>query len=117
MEQKPPSVDDEAFRRKPMPQTDRSTSFPSRLIGRYALVPGASQGIGRAVAIRLAQEGATVAINYFGHPEGAEETLALARTASGDRGHGKLDHVIVKADVGNEPDIAAMFETILARWK
>ena len=100
-----------------MPQTDRSPPFPSRLVGQYALVTGAQQGIGRAVAIRLAQEGATVAINYIGSPGKAEDALAAVRAASGDRGHGKLDHVIVEADIGNEREIAAMFETVLARWK
>lgn len=100
-----------------MPQADRPTQFPSRLIGQYALVTGAPQGIGRAVAIRLAQEGATVAINYIGPAEKAEETLALARTASSDRGHGRLDHFIVHADIGIEKDIATMFETILTRWR
>src|SRR3569623_2994913 len=117
MEQNTGSIHDQVSRRKPLPQTDLSTSFPSRLVGRHALVTGASQGSGRAVAVRLAQEGATVAINYIDHPERAEETLALARTGSGDRGHGKLDHVIVKADVSNEQEGAAMFETVLARWK
>lgn len=100
-----------------MPQTERSTSFPSRLIGQYALVTGASQGIGRAVALRFAAEGATVAINYFESEDRAEETLALARAASRDRGHGEPDHCIVRANVGDSQEIAAMFETVLSRWK
>jgi glucose 1-dehydrogenase len=98
-----------------MQQSDRST-LPSRLVGQYALVTGASQGIGRAVAIRLAQEGATVAINFVGPPARAEDTLAHVRAASAERGHGEKDHFVVHADVGIESEIAQMFEIVLERW-
>jgi len=96
-------------------QSDRST-LPSRLVGQYALVTGASQGIGRAVAIRLAQEGANVAINFVGSPAGAEETLARVQAASAERGHGNRDNFVVHADIGVEAEVAQMFETVLARW-
>lgn len=43
-----------------------------KLEGKVALVTGSSQGIGQATAIRLAQEGASIVINYCSHPEGAE---------------------------------------------
>jgi glucose 1-dehydrogenase len=99
-----------------MQQSDRPTQFPSRLVGQYALVTGASQGIGRAVAIRLAQEGANVAINFVGPRAGADETLARVQAASVERRHGDRDHLAVCADIGIEAEIAQMFETVLARW-
>ncbi len=99
-----------------MQQSNRSTRRPSRLVGQYALVTGAPQGIGRAIAVRFAEEGATVAINYIGSRETAEDTLARVHSASAEHGHGEKDHFIVHADIGSEAAIAAMFETVLARW-
>ncbi len=47
-----------------------------RLEGKNALVTGSDQGIGQAIALRLAEEGANVAINYHSNREGGAETRA-----------------------------------------
>ncbi|MFI1106131.1 SDR family NAD(P)-dependent oxidoreductase [Streptomyces melanogenes] len=53
------------------------------LDGRTALVTGGSRGIGRAVALRLAAEGALVAVHYGGNGEAAAQTVALIAEAGG----------------------------------
>jgi glucose 1-dehydrogenase len=76
----------------------QTTTGTGRLLGRKALVTGSSKGIGHAIAIRLAQEGADVAVNYHSDPAGAEEALAEIE-ALGRRG------ASIKADLGDVGDV------------
>ncbi|PSB49818.1 glucose-1-dehydrogenase [Cyanosarcina cf. burmensis CCALA 770] len=69
-----------------------------KLEGKVALVTGSSQGIGSAIAVRLAKEGANVVIDYRSHPEGAEATLKQVE-ATGRKGY------IVQADLGVVSDV------------
>lgn len=55
-----------------------------RLDGRAALVTGGSRGLGRHIALRLAQDGARVCVNYAASQEGAEETVRAIRSSGGE---------------------------------
>ena len=72
-----------------------------RLKGKVALVTGAQQGIGAAIALALAEEGADVAVSWLDDQPAAE---SVARTA---RGHGRRA-ILIKADVARLADIEAM---------
>jgi 3-oxoacyl-[acyl-carrier protein] reductase len=71
------------------------------LAGRTALVTGGARGIGRAVCVRLAQEGARLGINYASNDAAARETERLVRAAG-------AECALLKADVSEPKAVAAM---------
>ena len=74
-----------------------------KLEGRTAIVTGGSRGIGRAVCLRFAREGANVAINYNGNVDAAKEVAAEAKKLG-------VKAEIYQANVANEGEVNAMCE-------
>ena len=75
------------------------------LKGKVALITGGSRGIGRAIALRLAENGVDIVVNYVRHRRDAEETVAAIEQ------HG-VRCLAVKANVSKEEDVRRMFEEI-----
>jgi NAD(P)-dependent dehydrogenase (short-subunit alcohol dehydrogenase family) len=77
--------------------------------GKNALITGGSRGIGRGIALKLAEKGARVAIHYYQNEAAANQTLAQVR----ERG---ADGFIVQADVTRPEDISHLFNTVQAQF-
>jgi glucose 1-dehydrogenase len=84
-----------------------------KLLGKNVLITGASSGIGEAIAIRFAKEGANVAINYNSGADRAEGVKAKVEQASQADAHSGAKHITVQADIAQENQITQMFATVL----
>lgn len=75
------------------------------LKGKVALVTGSSRGIGRTIALKLAEEGADVIVNYFRRREAAEQTASDIEKLG-------VTSKVIKANVGDPEKISEMFDLI-----
>jgi 3-oxoacyl-[acyl-carrier protein] reductase len=76
------------------------------IMRKTAIITGASRGIGRAVALRLAKDGFAVVVNYAGNAAKAEEAVNEIKSAGGQA-------IAVQADVANAADVERLFKKTL----
>lgn len=77
------------------------------LAGKVALVTGGSKGIGRAICLRLARDGAIVVINYSNDSSAANEVASVI---------GEKNATVIKADAGNIEDISRLVDTTVEKY-
>lgn len=76
---------------------------PMTLKGKHALVTGSSRGIGRGIALKLAERGARVAVHYYQNEDAAKNTLAKIREFGSDG-------FLVQADVCHSDEVSRIFQ-------
>lgn len=80
-----------------------------KLEGKNAVVTGGGRGVGRAISIAFAQEGANVVVNYAGNQKAADEVVEIIK------GMGRKA-VAVKGDVGQEADAQKIIDTCVENF-
>lgn len=75
------------------------------LKGKHALITGSSRGIGRGIALKLAENGVEVAIHYYQNEAAAKDTLAQVRER-------ESSGFVVQADVLRPEEIRRMFDQV-----
>ena len=97
--------------REMRPQPDYTPKFPGvgKLKGKVAIITGADSGIGRAVAVAMAREGAKIAIVYLEEHKDANETRNLVRQEGSDA-------ILLAGDVGEEDFCEAAIEAAIDQF-
>ena len=80
-----------------------------RLRGQVAIVTGASRGIGRAIALALAAEGANVVVNYASSSTAAEEVVAKINSMG-------CEAVALQADVSQAEQVDNLLNSVMEKW-
>lgn len=79
------------------------------LAGKHALITGSSRGIGRGIALKLAEHGARIAIHYYQNERAANDTLGQIRKRGSDG-------LVIQADVTRPEEITALFRKVQAEF-
>lgn len=79
------------------------------LQGKLALITGSSRGIGRGIALKLAENGVKIAVHYYKNEQAANDTLAAIRKRGSDG-------IVVQADVSRPEQITAMLGKVKAAF-
>lgn len=80
-----------------------------KLQGKVAIVTGGARDLGRAVSVKLAQEGAKVVVNYFSNVNDANETLKMIEEAGGEG-------IVVYGDMTKAADVKNLFDKAVEKF-